>query len=521
MKKSFKYIALILSLTSITSCSGDFLDHNPTDSVPTEIAATPANAQRLFVGTWRYLMETMSSQANYGYRSLMSADDVMANDVALAGNTYSLGTAYKFTEQTSASSSRGTFAWALLYKTIDNCNTIISLKASTEEEDTEDFRYAQGQALALRAFCYLHLVQHYQFTYLKDKSALCVPLYTEPSGPETQPKGRSSVEDIYTQIFKDLKLAKEKLEGYENSTVQEKYKPTVNVVNGILARAYLLTGEWDKAAESAQKAREGFELMKLDTKKEGTDYQGFNEMTNTEWIWAHPQSVSTQDNASSYGFSYLDVTRQSGYCSMLADPHFRDLFEKEDPRRKLFKWMRNGNLGYCKFIGRSDQTADIVLMRSSEMCLIEAEGMARSTNYSIDDAVKPLNELRTNRGLKDYDLIGKTKEDLVNEILLERRRELWGEGFGITDILRTQQSVVRTALTPDYIKTIEEIEKITGDDGKEEYVVSCWQAKGKNLDKTPVGHLTTVFPDGSQLVPNSKYYIYAIPEKETNANPNL
>lgn len=520
MKKSFKYIVLLLSLTTITSCSGDFLDHKPTDSVPSEIAATPANAGRLFIGAWRYLMETMSSQANYGYRSLMSADDVMASDVALAGNTYSLGDAYKFTEQTSASSSRGTFAWALLYKTIDNCNTVISLKAN-DAENTKDFQYAQGQALALRAFCYFHLVQHYQFTYQKDKNALCVPLYTEPTNASTEPKAKATVEAIYTQIFEDLNLAKEKLEGYKNSTVQEKYKPTVNVVNGILARAYLVVGEWDKAVSAAQDARKGFELMTLDLEKEGTDYQGFNEMTNTEWIWAHPQSVSTQSNASSYGFSYLDVTRPSGYCSMLADPHFRDIFEKEDPRRKLFQWMRNGNLGYRKFIGRSDQTADIVLMRSSEMCLIEAEGMARSANYTISDAVKPLNELRKSRALKDYDLTGKTKEDLVKEILLERRRELWGEGFGITDILRTQQSVVRTALTPDYIKSIDEIKKVTGDNGKEEYVVSCWQANGKYIDKTPAGHLTTAFPDGSQFVPDSKYYIYVIPEKETNANPNL
>ena len=44
------------------------------------------------------------------------------------------------------------------------------------------------QALALRAFCYLHLVQHYQFTYLKDKDAPCVPIYTEPSNNETVPK---------------------------------------------------------------------------------------------------------------------------------------------------------------------------------------------------------------------------------------------------------------------------------------------------------------------------------------------
>ena len=42
-----------------------------------------------------------------------------------------------------------------------------------------------------------------------------------------------------------------------------------------------------------------------------------------------------------------------------------------------------------------------------------------------------------------------TSERLVDDILLERRRELWGEGFGITDILRTQRSVERMPLTKE------------------------------------------------------------------------
>lgn len=74
-------------------------------------------------------------------------------------------------------------------------------------------------------------------------------------------------------------------------------------------------------------------------------------------------------------------------------------------------------------------------MRSAEMYLIAAEALAREGQ--LGEAVKPLNTLRNARGLADYDLTGKTQEQLIGDILLERRRELWGEGFGITDILRT------------------------------------------------------------------------------------
>ena len=164
--------------------------------------------------------------------------------------------------------------------------------------------------------------------------------------------------------------------------------------------------------------------------------------------------------------------------------------------------MREGYLGYRKFRIRADQTGDIVVMRSAEMYLIAAEALAREGR--LEEAVNPLNTLRNARGLADYDLAGKTQERLVDDILLERRRELWGEGFGITDILRTQRSVERMPLTK------EEAEK----------TYDCWQQGDTYREYNPEGHWFTSFPDGTKFVPNSVYYLYAIPEKETNANPN-
>lgn len=180
-----------------------------------------------------------------------------------------------------------------------------------------------------------------------------------------------------------------------------------------------------------------------------------------------------------------------------------DLFEAGDIRLDLFQWMREGYLGYRKFRIRADQTGDIVVMRSAEMYLIAAEALAREGQ--LGEAVKPLNTLRNARGLADYDLTGKTQEQLIGDILLERRRELWGEGFGITDILRTQRAVAREALTK------EEAEK----------KYDCWQQDGSYKEYNPEGHWFTSFPDGTRFVPNSTYYLYSIPEKETNANPNL
>ena len=199
----------------------------------------------------------------------------------------------------------------------------------------------------------------------------------------------------------------------------------------------------------------------------------------------------------------MDATYVGAYSSFMADPHLKDTFTEGDIRLPLFQWMREGYLGYRKFRIRADQTGDIVVMRSAEMYLIAAEALAREGQ--LGEAVKPLNTLRNARGLADYDLTGKTQEQLIGDILLERRRELWGEGFGITDILRTQRAVAREALTK------EEAEK----------KYDCWQQDGSYKEYNPEGHWFTSFPDGTRFVPNSTYYLYSIPEKETNANPNL
>ena len=109
----------------------------------------------------------------------------------------------------------------------------------------------------------------------------------------------------------------------------------------------------------------------------------------------------------------------------MADPHLKDTFVEGDIRLPLFQWMREGYLGYKKFHMRADDTADLVLMRAAEMYLIEAEANVRD-GMELSQAVIPLNTLRNARGVVDYDVAGKSREDVINEILLERRRELWG-----------------------------------------------------------------------------------------------
>lgn len=486
MKKLFITLFAVLSLTS---CS-DFLSQEPTDALPDDRVPTPENAIKIFNGAWKYMFDSFYTYANPGFATIFREDDMMGNDVVAYTGKYGFSSSYQFNDVQVKTDYRTRSLWTLMYKVIDNCNWVISIS----DKNNPNLDRAHGMAYALRAYIYFTLVQHYQFTYQKDKAALAVPVYTVPTTSTTIPAGKSTVEQVYSLITEDLSKAATLLEGKQRNS---KYEPNSNVVNGLLARVYLVTGEWDKAAAAAKAAREGYPLMS------SADYSaGFNTTGNLEWIWGHPQTAD--QNTASYLFNYIDVVSpQSGYYSFMSDPHFKELFtDPNDIRLGLFEWVRNGYLAYKKFLFRSDNTADIVLMRSAEMYLIEAEAKANSSSYTLTDAVIPLNDLRRARGTSDYPVIGKDKEEVINEILTERRRELWGEGFSLTDILRLQKPVQRAAYT-----------------GPEE---ECRQIPSNEITTfKPQGHWVLNLPNDMPFTANSIYYLYSIPETEENANPNL
>ncbi|MNS22612.1 SusD family protein [compost metagenome] len=79
-------------------------------------------------------------------------------------------------------------------------------------------------------------------------------------------------------------------------------------------------------------------------------------------------------------------------------------------------------------------------MRVAEMYLIEAEAKARLGNA---DAAAVLFEFEKTRN-PSYTLSTNSGQALVDEILLQRRIELWGEGFRFYDLKRTNSALDRT-----------------------------------------------------------------------------
>lgn len=495
MKKLSHIVFASLALATVISCEND-LDTAPTNQAnEAEVFKTADNAETVINGTWAKFNDDGANYANIGFSTVLRTSDAMGSDVAVLTNKYGFPGAYAFTDLVDKTGGRAQFVWSLLYSTINNMNNVIT-KIDATEGSQEKKDQVKGQAKTLRAFCYLNLASFYQFSYLKDKSALTVPIYTEPTTTNSKPNKKSSLEEIYTLIKSDLTDADQLLKNY---TRNNKDKIDRSVVNGLLARTYLNTGEWSKASVSAKIARNNYTLMTAEKYKEG-----FNDIGNGEWIWGHGQ---TQEQSSeSYSFHFLDVSSSgSYYYSFMADPYFKDLFDTNDIRYSLFSWDgnpgRQGLLRYAKFKFKPNLIADIVYMRAAEMYLIEAEAEARLGNTS--QAVTVLNQLKSARKANTYHgslaLI-----DVLDEILIERRKELFGEGFALSDIIRTQRSVVRKPFTDNNGKPIQVQINVNGET--------------KTVDGR--GHTIFAFPDQSSFAPNSKYYLFSIPQKEIENNPN-
>lgn len=496
--KKIKYLSFtIIAAFSLTGCTND-LETAPTNQAnEAEIFKTADNAETVINGAWAKFNDDGPTYANIGYSTVLRASDAMGSDVAVLTNKYGFASAYAFTDLVNSTGSRSQFVWGILYSTINNMNNVISRIDGVEGSQSKKDQ-VKGQAKALRAFCYLNLASFYQFSYLKDKNALVAPIYTVPTTTSSVGKKRASLEEIYTLIKNDLSEASNLLQNY---TRNNKDKIDRSVVNGLLARAYLNTGEWTKAITAAQIAKTGFPLMAPEKYKDG-----FNDVNNGEWIWGHGQTQ--EQSGESYAFHYLDVSSSgSYYYSFMADPYFKDLFDTNDIRYQLFQWDglpgREGLLRYAKFKFKANLIADIVFMRAAEMYLIEAEAEARNGN--VTNAVTVLNQLKSARQANIYNG-SLAQNDVIKEVLIERRKELFGEGFSLSDIIRTQGTVVRKPYTDANGQPVKV--QITTPDGTVKTV------NGR-------GHSVFAFPDQSAFAPNSKYYLFTIPQKEVENNPNL
>jgi tetratricopeptide (TPR) repeat protein len=438
-----KLLILSMSVLILTGCSKDFLDTQPESTINDEQLATSATANKaiiagIYSALRSYGLSISGNHEDYGHKSILSATDLMGNDELMTKSSW-YGSFYNYLARTQTNS-RSKLAWSIYYPQIKTANTVLTaIPAGTDKTDLKELR---GQALALRAYFYFMLARMYGPTYVGNETKLCVPIYTVVT---LEGKARSTVAQVYTLIENDLKESIELLEGFQR---ENKDGLDQSVAQAFLADVYLEMGKYPEAADFAHKAKQNYPLF-----SESDWETGFYDISiGKETMWG-ATITSAQSTFVANFFSHFDNTG-AGYAGSLGiykniDKNFYESIPNTDYRKKAFV-APAGNPSYpklpayanLKFKDPTVDSGDYIYLRSASLYYIEAEALARSGN---EGAAKQLLFDITSKKDPAYVLSTKTGAALINEIIFQKRIELWGEGYAWFDMKR-----LGVALNRDY-----------------------------------------------------------------------
>jgi hypothetical protein len=414
------------------ACNEDFLNEPvPTDQVTSEVVFSSRSGVEAFIsGILRTLRMQARNAEAAGVNSIYYARTVKGNDIIQRATWFSRDYANDSRESTYT---RTNFTWNYLYGGINQHNALINGVANSElsESDKKEF-IAVGKAL--RGFAYFQLAMEYQHTYTYDPTLPAPPIYTDIS---LEGKPMSTLQEMYELIVSDLTTAVDDL------TDDRLGKSYINkaVANGILARVYQVMENWTGAEIAARNAYGGNINAVLDA---NSYRDGFNQISNIEWIWGSPQRLDQSNYFAGAPHSHADHTTQS-YGATFFNNDFVALFSNTDVRNLFFRAYGVPQNDYRNYITTKftfNFDSDHPIIRTSEMILIEAE--AKYHNGDPNGAHNLLFALQSNR---DPNAVKSSNSgnDLLEEILVERRKELYAEiGVEWFDAKRYRRGITRT-----------------------------------------------------------------------------
>ena len=481
---------------SLSSCVNDWLDVAPSDGTDADAALTSSSdlaAAR--TGMYKALKGNSSLVDYYGqqffvYGDVHAGDDYQYNNI---GGSNRASFYYDMNYQTASEFNTSTVSWQSPYVVIGRANRIIAaaeggaLSDAAEAKATID-QYA-AEAKVLRALAHFDLVRIYGKPYTEDQGAsLGVPLVTEVLESNAKP-ARSTVAEVYTQVVKDL------TEAISSNALATEIEPGYVSVWGakaILSRVYLNMGDYANALSVAEDIikNSGAALWTRDQYFKAWDASTPNE---SEFLFRLNVAGSTDSNDLN-GIGNLQ--QRDGYKEMVATKKFVDMLtsDPEDVRNDMFlpataakevATYGTNKVYLNKLRGQGGNLRNVTIVpiiRLSEVYLTAAECAFRNNDKT--KAVEYLNDLVKNRTTTEASLA--TVDNITLErILIERRKELIGEGQRYFDALRNNETITRYTSEAD----------------------KGWH---KTLSK-----------DAQSFDRDYFKAIAAIPQAEINANPNI
>ena len=439
MKKIVKYILTLLFLGGLGwSCSEDFLEVYPTEFLSAEqLAAASENNPDLLAGSLNGIYTLMfeagtggtTGHDDFGQKGYDIYGDMLCGDMALSVSTYGwYRTITQFQTTTDFTFQDNYQVWRYYYRIVRSANLVIDAGGGNDVvPELEENKHILGQAKALRAYGYFYLTQYLQEAY--DPSEAILPIYTNPSDPN-QPK--STAGEVYALIEKDLTDAISLLETFSRT---QKNQVNKSVAQAFLAYTYAVTGEYGKAKDLTADIinNGGFTLMSAEEV-----LGGFNDVNTPGWMWGHDIVLDNGLDLISW-WGQMDVFTYSYAWAGDYKAIDADLFAAipaNDVRKGQF--LNNPASGrnlqpINKFYhpgrvigGQRNIETDYVYMRVAEMYLLHAETAAKSGD---EGSARTVLKMLLDKRVDDSSYVdGLSGAALLNEIYLQTRIELWGEG---------------------------------------------------------------------------------------------
>jgi starch-binding outer membrane protein, SusD/RagB family len=444
MKKSniLKLLLIAAATVAFMACD-DLIQVEPQQSVSAEVA-TQSSTGILAVYNRGYRAQMF--EAYWGLRMVVAGDALADNAVS---NPVNSG---RWTAEPINSFGTGVGGWGR-YSGINDLNTVIKHTPTVDGFTDNERSRILGETLALRALAYHDLVKVYGYepTKIVDGWDRGVILRTEPTETidAADFRSRASVAAVYEQIETDLL---ESISLLSQTDGNAPFYMNRAAAHALLARVYLYWERWDDAIDQATLAIQHSPVGVVGPGAVGP------EMYAAE---PNPESLFELKFTSSESLG-VNVALSSAltpivWLDMLPSDEFLATLEPDDVRNNLYPLAEEN---YESVIGTSNEgrryvakyeatvathTDNVPVIRISEVYLTRAEAYAERGNAGDDLlAMNDLNEIRTNRGLSAFAV---PPADLVEEALLERRRELAFEGHRWQDLKRKGWDVVKPAAT--------------------------------------------------------------------------
>ncbi len=477
MKHIIRFSLIVAALTLAAACSEDYMETAPESSTsPATIFSSTTNVPLAINGLSKMMTcQYLSTQGLNGEGSIKTWYGNFGNDLQRSNQT-GWAALWNHTMNESVNSTYLIYPWYYYYKLIGNANLVIENVENAEGSEAER-QYYKAQALVFRAHAFTMLMQLYAYRWQDSNNgagkgiALRLSSKTDDEGTYDLPL--STQAECYAQIYADCDEAISLFKscGIDRGS-DEFYMPNINVAYAVKTRAALVREDWATVVACAPEARKGHPLMSKDEYMDG----GFSD-ENKEWIWG----VYEAEDQTLYYYSFFAYQASNASSSMqrtyplAISKELYDQIPETDVRRKMWleptpeEWAEcsTANKAATAFANRAKaeygsklySTSQIYaymqfkfqctftpgggsfnIYRSAEMYLAEAEALCHLGGQ--DAKVQALlNELNKNLD-PSYDCT-KTGADLLTEVKLYRRIDLWGEGFDWFDYKRWNEPIVR------------------------------------------------------------------------------